>query len=243
MLVATYSERIYKKNLPKEDVKNLQNMLIDCNNIKIKLYSDTINGKINDIDDINSTYIIENFGLNTYYSSIVKQSFRGIIKSQKELQKIYIDDYDTKIKNQKDRIKKQENKLSYWKGVKTSIINHIKDKNKKDKKALTYQFKNDKVYFNNKIFEIYEFELYVEQKIRDIKDRIHKMHSKLNRLIQKQNNLKEKPPVCCFGSKALFKKQITVDEYINNHELSPRCILYNSIAQIKIHCNTDYFEL
>ena len=65
MIVAAYSERIYKDKLSKESADSLQSLLINCNDIKIKLYNQHMSEKIN-INNLTTTDLIQNENVNTY---------------------------------------------------------------------------------------------------------------------------------------------------------------------------------
>ena len=212
MIVSAYSNRIYKFSI----ASSLEQLLIDCNNIKIKLYSDIINGKIN-LDDVNTTYIIANYGLNTYYANMVIREVKAIIKSQQELQKLYISNYKDKITKQENKIKTLENKLKYWLELKKLCIKQTK--NFENKTVLPFVFKNNKVVTKDKEYSLYKFELLVNKRIQNLRNSLHISKNRLNRLKQKLTNIQTKTPVCCFGSKSFFKKQFTVDKYKNNHKL------------------------
>ena len=212
LIVSAYSNRIYKFSI----ASDLEQLLIDCNNIKIKLYSDVINGKIN-LDDVNTTYIISSYGLNTYYANMVLREIKAIIKSQQELQKLYISNYKDKITKQEDKLNTLQKKLKYWVDLRSFCIKQTK--NFENKTVLPFVFKNNKVVIKDKEYNLYEFELLVNKRIRNLRNNLHISKNRLNRLKQKLTNMQTKTPVCCFGSKSFFKKQFTVDKYKNNHKL------------------------
>ena len=212
MRISAYSNRIYKSSF----TSDLEQLLIDCNNIKIKLYSDVINGKVN-LDDVNTTYIIDNYKLNTYYANMIIREVKAIIKSQQELQKLYISNYKDKITRQETKIKSLQDKLKYWLDLKKLCIKQTKKF--ENKTVFPFVFKNNKVVTKDKEYNLYEFELLVNKRIRNLRNSLHISKNRLNRLKQKLTNIQTKAPVCCFGSKVFFKKQFTVDKYKNNRKL------------------------
>ena len=211
MLVSAYSNRIYKKQIN----KYLQNMLRECNDIKIALYSLVVREKL-DVKDLNTTYVIQNYGVNTYFANMIIRKVKETLESRNELQKEYISQIEEQIVSQNERIEKFENKLIYWRTMKDKIVKSYK--HFVNETIFPYQFKNNKVYYKDKEYELWEFELYVDRRIRQIKNSIYHAKNKLNRLNQKLENMKKKAPISCFGGKDFFKKQFTVDGYIQNHK-------------------------
>lgn len=213
MIVSAYSDRIYKSRA----TDNLQNMIVDCNDVKIEIYSRIMRGVL-DIKDVNTTYIIDNYHVNTYYANMIIRNVKAIIEDQVALQKLNIETLTSKIEAQNSKIDSLNKKLAFWRNMKSEIIAYINDG--KDKTVFPYSFKNGKM-THSKYGEwaTYEFELYVDKRIREIKSNIYNAKNRLNRLNQKLKNTKAKPSVVCFGSRDFFKKQFTVDKYINNHEL------------------------
>ena len=212
MIISAYSNRIYKQNI----CSNLEDMLIECNNIKIIIYSKIKNNKLN-LDEVNTTYIINNYHINTYFANMIIREIKAILSSNEELQIIYIDDITQKINNQNDKLNILLKKLQYWKNMKQQIIVYIN--NKQNKTIFPFVFQNGYVITKDKKYNIQEFEYYVNYKIKQFKNNIYNCKNKLNRLHQNLENMKLKTPISCFGSKSFFKKQFTIDKYINNHNL------------------------
>ena len=212
MIISAYSDRIYKNSIN----ENLYLILKNCNDTKIELYAHIKNGKLN-LCDLNTTYIITNYQINTYFANMIIREVKALLSSNEELQSIYIDDISQQIENQVEKINNLSKKLEYWKNMKQEILNFIKDS--KNKIIFPYIFKNDKVIIKNKIYSLQEFEYYTNNRIHWLKSNIYNSKNKLNRLKQKLENMKLKTPICCLGSKQFFKKQFTIDKYINNHQL------------------------
>lgn len=212
MIVSTYSNRIYKNTIGSE----LQSMLIDCIDIKIKLYSDIVNKKVH-MEDVNTTYVATNYHVNCYYANMIIRDLKAVIKSQEELQQIYLDDYNNKIITQQEKINKLTDKLTYWLNMKEELLSYIESK--QYKVVFPYKMKDNTVIHKYKTYTLYEFELYIHKRLKQIRNSLYHAKNKINRLNQKQANLKVKSPVCCFGNKAFFKKQFTLDTYKNDHQL------------------------
>lgn len=212
MILSAYSNRIYKNTIPDD----LSNILLDCNNIKIKLYSYIINNKLN-IDDLNTTYIISNYHVNTYYANMIIRKVKEVLSSNIELQSLYIDDITNNIEEQKSKIDTLTNKLEYWENMKLEILDFIKYNEYKF--IFPYKFENKTIYYKDETYSIKEFESYINNRIRRLKRVIYLNKNKLDKLNHSLDKIKNKPPVTCFGTKSLFKNQYTKDEYINNHNL------------------------
>ena len=212
MIISTYSDRIYKHNIN----SNLEHMLIDCNQIKIELYSYIRNHKLK-LDELNTTYIIEHYHINTYFANMIIREVKAILSSNEELQTLYIDDIKQKIDKQKDKLTTLSEKLQYWKNMKQQIIIYIN--NKQNKTIFPFMFTNNSVITKDKIYSIQEFEYYTNNRIKQLKNNIYHSKNKLNRLHQNLENMKNNTSVCCFGGKGFFKKQFTVEKYIANHNL------------------------
>ena len=222
MIVSAYSDRIYKDSLLKWDYFAVQSMLIDCNDIKFALLSKIVRGEIS-LDELNTTKVIEDYHVNTYYANMIIREVKALIKSQEELQPRYIDDTKTKITEQKDKIDRLEKKLSFWRKLKAKTISYSTDE--KNEFIFPYSFVDKKVVHTTgtkgkekTIYELWQFELYAERRIRQIKNTLYHAKNKLHKLKQKLNKLETKRISVCFGSKAFFKKQWTIDKYINNHD-------------------------
>lgn len=225
MVISAYSNRIYKSKLTKEELRNINSMLIDCNNVKIKIYSDIVNGKLN-INDLNTTYIIDNFYINTYYANMIIKKVKEGLKSNQKLQDIYIADNETKILEIEEKVQKSKQKLEILRKLKLECIKYTKTKKEnkilKAKFIFPYNFivndKNITIKTSKQEWDLYNFEIYINHRIKKMIHYLYNLKNKLNRQKQKLENLKNKTYISCFGSKYLFKKQFTVEEYIRNHD-------------------------
>ena len=220
--MSVYSERIYKNKINCND--ELNNITEKCNQVKIEIYSKVTHGKLS-IDDINTTYIIDNYNLNTYYANMVIRKVKETLKSNQELQKMYISDYEDKIESQTSKIEKKTNTLRHLLDLKEICIKYSKTKQiKNDLFIFPYKFylRDNELYIQNtstkKEFSFYEFECYINHRLSKTRSNLYNMKNKLNRLNQKLENIKIEPYKSCFGSRHLFKLQYTKEDYINNHE-------------------------
>lgn len=223
MIISAYSDRIYKKDLQKWDCFAAQSMLIDCNDIKYELASKIARGKLS-VDELNTTKLIEEYHVNTYYANMIIREVKALVKSQDELKPRYIEETEVKIIEQEAKIKRFQEKLDYWRNMKAKCINYPKDG--KHEFVFPYSFGGKKVIHctgakgkEKTVYEPWQFELYAEKRIRQIKNMLYHAKNKLYRLKQKLKKLELKRFSVCFGSKAFFKKQFTVDKYVENHDL------------------------
>ena len=213
MIISAYSDRIYKKNVSIE----LQNLVSDCNDIKIEIYSKITNDKL-ELKDVNTTFLTNRYHVNTYYANMIINEVKSVIKRQDELQKFHIERLVSDIDQQGRKLVSFYKKLDFWRKAKREIIAY---RNGGCNKAIfPYTFKHGKVVHSKYgEYEPWEFELYADKRIRQIKRSIYNAKNRLNRLNQQLTNMKKKPSVVCFGSRDFFKKQFTVERYINDHDL------------------------
>ena len=107
MIIAVYGQRLYKKDLP---IDPLASMLKGCNDAKIGMYSYIARGKISK-DILNTTLLIDKYGINTYYANFIERKIKESLSSNEELQKLYIEDYEQKILDYKEKINSKQEYL------------------------------------------------------------------------------------------------------------------------------------
>ena len=107
MIIAAYGQRLYKKDLP---IDPLAFMLKECNDAKIGMYSYIARGKISK-DILNTTLLINKYGVNTYYANFIERKIKESLSSNEELQKLYIEDYEQKILDYKEKINSKQEYL------------------------------------------------------------------------------------------------------------------------------------
>ena len=118
MIIATYGQRLYKKDLP---IDSLASMLKECNDAKIGMYSYIARDKISK-DIFNTTLLINKYGVNTYYANFIKLKIKESLSSNEELQKLYIEDYEQKILDYKEKINSKQEYLDKQKSLKAKCI-------------------------------------------------------------------------------------------------------------------------
>ncbi|WP_405371759.1 IS200/IS605 family accessory protein TnpB-related protein [Phocaeicola sp.] len=177
-----------------------------------------MSGKV-DLDTITTTDLIKDEHVNTYYSCMLLRQAKSVVKGQEELKDVHIETQLQKIEEQKAKIESLEQKLSFWRNMKLEAYDYLKGG--PDKSGKAYQFRNGKVSHSafKKVWSAEEFEWYTEKRIKQLKSNLYNAKNKLNRLYQKLANMQNKIPVICFGGKAFFKKQFTVDKYVKDHDL------------------------
>lgn len=220
MIVSAYTDRIYKKDLDKEQNLELSSLLINFSHAKISCYSKKIHNKI---EKFNTTYIRDTFKYNTYYANMVIKEVNQCISSNEELQKMYIANIEDKIQIKEKTIEKLNTKLSYWREMKKYCIELTNGKIKNLKFVFPFSFYEErgKIYVkNNKNanFNLYDFEVQVVTKnIKRRRHQIYKVKLSIKKLQRELEKIKAISYISCFGSKSFFKKQFTVEEYKNNH--------------------------
>lgn len=117
--VTTFSNRIYE-NSPKLNTESdvyvrLENNIVEFNRILFSVYNliflkYTNKQKFEDIIGRQSVflYVRTKYKLNTYYANAIINLAHGKIKSQIELQKLYIEQIKEKIKNKEEQISKTQ---------------------------------------------------------------------------------------------------------------------------------------
>lgn len=236
-----FSNRIYKNTLEFDIVNTIKENLYIYNCAKIKAYYllDKEN-KLSKSLHVNEKEVVklslhltikELFNMNDYFTNSCLQEAKGIKKSNIELNKLYIENIKSNIKQREQKIKEITKKLKY----NTTILNYIIDLSKSikegkiptklkkyihiefiksDDEIMVYDFKK-KIYYN-----LYDYEyIILRPYIKRLKNRLSKLEYGLNIQQNKLVNLNNRIKTSCFGSNKLFKSQFTLDEYKNNHTL------------------------
>ena len=211
MIIAAYGQRLYKKDL---SVDPLASMLKECNDAKIGMYSYIARGKISK-DILNTTLLIDKYGVNTYYANFIEHKIKESLSSNKELQKLYIKDYEQKILAYKEKINSKQEYLDKQKAIKAKCIEFSKSKSFKKEFIKPYSFRLEDnqiiVISPNRKYTLQQFEYMIDRRISKAKNTLYKMKNRLNRLNQQLSNIKKKPHITCFGTKHLFKLQHTTN--------------------------------
>ena len=228
-----FSKRIRKSTLNSNVVEAIGHILHIQNEAKIKAYSVLAYNKLEEVEKNHKSlhmYIKNLFGLNTYYTNFAVTEAKWNNSSNRELQKLYIDDIKDNIKHRKEYIKKQEKKLAYWNKIKKYMISVSKDIKKgvkpKMKKFMPFMFFEednkilvDACYLKGEV--IYSFYLFeakvVNNKLSTLKNKIHMLKKGLEVKENKLKRISESSYKSCFGSKKLFKEQFS--NYKDNHKL------------------------
>ena len=121
MIQGAFSNRIYKDKLHNEELENMSNILVLCNDAKINLYSDIIHSKVNE-KEVNTTYVINKYGLNTYYANMVIRKTKETLKSGKELIPYYIQKQERLIEKQQTKIEKTIRQIAFYRKVKEVCV-------------------------------------------------------------------------------------------------------------------------
>ena len=211
MIIAAYGQRLYKKDLPAD---HLAFMLKECNDAKIGMYSYIARGKISK-DILNTTLLINKYGVNTYYANFIKLKIKESLSSNEELQKLYIEDYEQKILDYKEKINSKKEYLDKQKALKAKCIDFHKSKSFKKEFIKPYSFRLEDnqiiVISPNRKYTLQQFEYMIDKRMSKAKNTLYQMKNRLNRLNQQLSNIKKKPHITCFGTKHLFKLQHTTN--------------------------------
>ena len=212
MLLSAYSERIYKDQAKLDDLKAL---LTTCNDVKAALYAGLRNGSL-DMKTLSTPYIIDKYNVNTYYAVICMNAAKAVVESNQELQKLYVKDFDEKIRRKTIAKENKEDWLAKLRKVKQICIQYSQGTLKQSKSINPFFFKYNGgnisvVYHKERFDNLYDFELFLNQMLRNAKRNLWQIKTKIAKLEYQKQAMQEKAPVTCFGTKHLFKLQYTTD--------------------------------
>ncbi|WP_226670617.1 IS200/IS605 family accessory protein TnpB-related protein [Metabacillus litoralis] len=224
MKKAYFSKRVYKKSINKEYVDAITHALHLFNRSKHFAFQTQIlekrSGKCKRNESLHLT-VKKRFELNDYYANSAVQEANSLIKSQKELQKLYISNKEEQIKSVKKKIKSIKNRFTTLTKIKSSFVKGTPTFNKTSREqqkgnffVVEFKTKTD-VYFH-----AYQFEHeYLDVQITSFKNRLGRLEFRLDRLNKQLISIKKNNKSVVFGSKKLFKAQSTIADYKNDHNL------------------------
>jgi IS605 OrfB family transposase len=223
-----FSNRIYKKDIESKINENISKLIYDFNKMKrfsyITLFKTEFkNYEIPD-NKSNHMFVKEKYKYNDYFTNSAVQEAKAMLSGQKELHKMHKQGLEEALKKRKSKLKATKSEL-------TKHCNILK--------LLLSKKLGSKLYLNNKLFvsknniyyyavskketgvyyNAYDFEhQYLVPKIKSLKNKITMLGVGINSLNFKIESLKKMKSVC-FGSRSFFKKQHTMLEYSENHDL------------------------
>lgn len=220
-----FSNRVYKSTMTAEQVHSTTNALIDFNRAKHKAYRILLAEHNYGVEHDPSVHlqIKELFGFNDYWANSAVQEARAQIASQKELQKMYIAGKEEQIETKKDKVKELNRQIKrledLFSAIKKGKFKTWRGSNiaKRESGVISVDFKRKSLVF----FNTYDFEhRYLRPEMRNLKNRVKLIEYSVTRLEEELKKLQNGfLKGCVFGTKGLFKKQFTVEEYRNDHEL------------------------
>lgn len=244
MKTCVFSDRIYKDTLEKSVNEYIINTIFKYNTAIRTAYKMVIDSEHYGKKFEKSLHLtlIDKFGYDNYYTNSILREAKSVYKSNVELWKLNISKKEDAIKNIENKIENTEKTITNKMKLVDSIVaiskvikgNKIAKKPKKLPKFKTYRgaveylkdeenlifavrnnFKRTEV-----VYSMYEFEVcYLKPLIKRLKHKLKLLKYVLKRQNQKLAQMKKKPSFACFGTKAFFKKQFTVDAYVENHNL------------------------
>lgn len=232
-----FSKRIHKNTLSEEVVSSIQDTLLVFNRAKHWTYQQLLHqhrGKEKQYDVSEHIKVKELFQLNDYYANSVVQDAKAILRGQKELHKMYIDDVKNQIKTSKKKVKDLERQ---WKN-KQKILNSIikggfkayKGSNESQQGTFYTVRRKNKVdlYYN-----LYDFEhVYLKPLMKQIDTKIRLIKFRIQRLERKLENLSNGyMKGATFGSKDFFKKQFDLKIKCSKKEYDKKHVLWKKEYQ------------
>ncbi|WP_445505630.1 IS200/IS605 family accessory protein TnpB-related protein [Niallia sp. 03091] len=161
------------------------------------------------------------FGVNDYVANSIIRESQALLKSQNELNALYIKQTDEKIKKIKKKLKTERSFLTIFRKMKESCMKGNLQFPKNRKYALhpsgivSLECKNQSfIWMNTYLFE----HQHLDVTIKRIKAKIGRLQHRLFRLEGKKEKLKKHISSVVFGTKKLFKHQFTKEAFVQDHE-------------------------
>ncbi|MEC1694337.1 IS200/IS605 family accessory protein TnpB-related protein [Schinkia azotoformans] len=219
-----FSKRIYKHTLPESTVASLGRTLRVFNQAKHYSFSTMMkeerSKQTRPGEDSLHVYVKKKFSLNDYYANSAVQEAGALIKSQKELTTLYLQNKQAQIIAVQKRMKTIKTKITSLRKLKASFVKgtpqipgNLRIIKKYNHFFAVHYKKETKIYYH-----VYHFEhSYVEVELNHLTSRLGRLQGKLNRLTQQVHQLQQNIRSIVFGSKKLYKSQFTQEQYKNNH--------------------------
>ncbi len=213
MKKAYFSKRVYKNTLPKVFVESISHALLLFNRSKHYAFQTQVleerSGKTKRSHSLHLT-AKNRFQLNDYYTNSAVQEANAHVKSQNELNKMYIANKEEQIKSVKKKIKTTKSRLTTLRKMKESFAKGKPKFNKTSREQkkgnfFVVQFK----YRTDIYYHAYQFEhQYLDVQISKLKSRVGKLAFRLDRLQKQITSLKKNNRSVVFGSKNFSKVSI-----------------------------------
>ncbi|TKC14926.1 IS200/IS605 family accessory protein TnpB-related protein [Robertmurraya kyonggiensis] len=223
-MVKTYfSNRVYKNTLPKKYIESFSHALLCFGRSKhFALQTQVLEKRSNESRRKKSLHLTikERFQLNDHYANSAIQEANAMIKSQNELQKMYIENKEVQMTSVKKKIKSTKSHLTTLSKIKQSFMKGQPILNKTSREKQFGHF--FVVQFNEKTdiyYHAYQFEHdYLDVQIAFLKSKLGRLEFKLDRFQKQIKSLKNNTKSIVFGTKKLFKAQSTIENYQNDHQ-------------------------
>ncbi|WP_028402231.1 IS200/IS605 family accessory protein TnpB-related protein [Ectobacillus panaciterrae] len=219
-----FSQRVYKHTLPPGFVNEVSYVLKVFNRAKHVSFQTLVrekrwSRKLH--DESLQTVLKKRFGLTDYYANSARQEATALFSAVTELQTLYLQQTDEKIKDIKKKLKSERSTLTRMRKIKESFVkgNPTFPKNSpfilQGSGIISLSLQKKTIIW----LTTYSFEhRCLDRKIKHTKAKIGRLQHRLDRLRQKKDKLKEHIPSAVFGTKQLFKYQFTKEEFAENHE-------------------------
>jgi hypothetical protein len=223
MKVANFSKRLYKDKMAKALVDEISCFTEVFNQAKRFAFQTLVREKRwkrKLYKESSHLVVKKKFSLNDYVANSVVREANALFSSRTELNKLYIQQTEEKIKKIKKKLKSERKHFTQLKKIKESCIKgnlrfprNLKFSHHSSGIVSLEQKKQSLIWFNTYLFE----HQHIDKDITFRKAKIGRLEHRLFRLEEKKEKLKTHIPSVVFGTKKLFKQQFTKEEYIQDH--------------------------
>ncbi|MEQ2528548.1 IS200/IS605 family accessory protein TnpB-related protein [Bacillaceae bacterium CLA-AA-H227] len=218
-----FSNRIYKNTLPEKCTNSISHAHLLFSRAKqFSFQIQVLEKRSSELRRKKSLHLTvkERFQLNDHYAGSAVQEANALIKSQKELQKMYIENKEVQITSIKKKIKSTKRHLTTLLKIKQSFVNGNPKFNQTSREQQFGHFFVVKFYEKTDIYyHAYQFEHdYLDVQIAHFKNKLGRLKFRLDRLQKELESLKHNTKSVVFGTKKLFKAQHTIENYQTDHQ-------------------------
>lgn len=222
MKITVNSGRYYAEDMAPGAFDACMSALSVYNTAKIKLYNAMYEHRYHEGSDHDvlgkpgttyASFLKECAGLNAYDAASLYSDVSGILSSQREFRKWYLQTQTEDLKARKAKTASLAKKLDQLLAVKQTLVTYAKTgRFVRPYKGCQLKISGQKACpYGKKTFPLADYERSVEQQIRRTKARLHSVRAAMKRKEARLERFAGEPPArVLFGSKAFYKTKDTV---------------------------------